>query len=62
MNVVDAPEASVGIVQEIEVPEQVQPPVPEVAVAETNVVFVGTASVKATVLDVPGPLLVTVTV
>src|ERR1039457_7686792 len=62
VNVVDAPEANVGIVQEIDEPEQVQPAVPEVAATDTNEVFAGRASVNAPVLDVPGPLFVTTTV
>jgi hypothetical protein len=62
VKVVDAPLANVGIVQEIEAPEQVQPPVPDVAATDTNEVFAGSASVNATVLDVPGPLFVITTV
>ena len=62
VNVVDAPDAKAPIVQEIDVFGHVQPDVPEVAVAETNVVFAGSASVNATVLAGPGPLLVTTTV
>src|ERR1700679_2501341 len=62
VNVVDDPAAKVVIVQKRAVAEQVQPAVPEVAATETKVVFVGTVSVNATVLDAAGPLLVTVTV
>jgi hypothetical protein len=62
VNVVDAFSAKDGFVHEIETSEHVQPPVPPVAVAETKVVLAGSASVKATVLDVLGPLFVTTTV
>jgi hypothetical protein len=62
VNLVDAPTASVGIVHEITPPVHVQPDVPEVAATETKVVFVGTVSVKATLLAAAGPLFVTTTV
>lgn len=62
VNVVDAPAANVGIVHEIAPGVHVQPEVPDVGVTETKVVFAGIASLKTTVLALPGPLFVTTTV
>src|ERR1700675_1604522 len=56
VNVVEAPEATVGF-EQVRVPlttEQVQPAAGE-GVAETNVVLAGIASLKATVLAVAAP-------
>lgn len=63
LNVVDAPEATVGL-EQVSVP----PATPQVhpvkgdGVAETKVVLAGMASLKATVFAVAAPLLVTTTV
>jgi|ERR1700730_17328685 hypothetical protein len=63
VNVVEAPAGSVGFEQP-RVPlttEQVQPAAGK-AVAETNVIVAGIASLKATLLAVAAPLFVTLTV
>src|SRR5579864_2102142 len=63
VNVVEAPEARVAF-EQVSVPlttEQLQPAA-GAGVAETNVVFAGIASLKATVLAVAAPLFVTTTV
>ena len=62
-NVAEEPEASVAF-EQVSVPpttEQVQPVVGD-GVAETNVVFAGMASLKATVLAAAAPLFLTTTV
>lgn len=62
VNVDEAPDANVGIEQEITPGVQVHPPVPELWVTETKVVLVGIVSLNTTLLALAGPLFVTTTV